>query len=60
MVVELVLVAFGGMAATIMLIISAAIKFGWLGCLHVVLTVCAVGVWFAAASLVDGEDDSRD
>ena len=55
----MVLVAFGGMAATIMLIISAAIKFGWLGCLHVVLTVCAVGVWFAAASMVDGEDDRR-
>ena len=54
------LVAFGGMAATIMLIISAAIKFGWLGCLHVVLTVITVGVWFAAASMVDGEDDSRD
>lgn len=53
----MVLVAFGGMAATIMLIISAAIKFGWLGCLHVVLTVCAVGVWFAAASMVDGEDE---
>ena len=56
----MVLVAFGGMAATIMLIMSAAIKFGWLGCMHVVLTVGAVGVWFAAASLVDGEDDSRD
>ena len=56
----MVLVAFGGMATTIMLIISAAIKFGWLGCLHVVLTVCAVGVWFAAASMVDGEDDNQE
>ena len=56
----MVLVAFGGMAATIMLIISAAIKFGWLGCLHVVLTVISVGVWFAAASMVDGEDDNQD
>lgn len=56
----MVLVAFGGMAATIMLIISAAIKFGWLGCLHVVLTVIAVGVWFAAASMVDKDDDNQD
>ena len=56
----MVIVAFGGMAATIMLIISAAIKFGWLGCLHVVLTVCAVGVWFAAASMVCDDNDSRD
>ena len=56
----MVLVAFGGMAATIMLIISAAIKFGWLGCLHVVLTVCAVGVWFAAASMVGDDNNNRD
>lgn len=55
----MVLVAFGGMAATIMLIISAAIKFGWLGCLHVVLTVCAVGVWFAAASMVENDNDNQ-
>lgn len=55
----MVLVAFGGMAATIMLIISAAIKFGWLGCLHVVLTVCAVGVWFAAASMAGNDNDNQ-
>lgn len=56
----MVIVAFGGMAATIMLIISAAIKFGWLGCLHVVLTVIAVGVWFAAASMVGDDNDNQD
>lgn len=55
----MVLAAFGGMAATVMLIISAAIKFGWLGCMHVVLTVIAVGVWFAAASMADGEDEDE-
>ena len=55
----MVLVAFGGMAATIILIISAAIKFGWLGCLHVVLTVCAVGVWFSAASMADKDEDNE-
>lgn len=56
----MVLVALGGMATTIMLIISAAIKFGWLGCLHVVLTVIAVGVWFSAASMVDKDDDKQE
>lgn len=55
----MLLVAFGGMAATVALIVSAAIKFGWLGCMHVVLTVIAVGVWFAAASMADGEDDDN-
>ena len=55
----MVLAAFGGMAATVALIISAAIKFGWLGCMHVVLTVIAVGVWFAAASMADNEDGNR-
>lgn len=53
----MLLVAFGGMAVTIALIASAFVKFGWLGCLHVVLTVIAVGVWFAAASMADGEDE---
>lgn len=55
----MVLVAFGGMAVTIALIASAFVKFGWLGCLHVVLTVIAVGVWFSAASMVDKDDDNE-
>ena len=56
----MVLAAFGGMAVTIAMIVSAAIKFGWLGCMHVVLTVIAVGVWFSAASMVDKDDDNQD
>lgn len=55
----MVLAAFGGMAVTIALIASAFVKFGWLGCLHVVLTVIAVGVWFAAASMADGQDEDE-
>lgn len=55
----MILIALIGMVATALLLASAAVKFGWLGAIHVLFTAIAVGIWSAAAYEV-AEDEATE
>lgn len=56
----MLIIAISGMAAALLLAVSAGIKFGWLGALHVILTIIAVGLWSAAAFDLQEEDSCNE